>query len=678
VEEHLSSSEVARQLGVPYTTALEWVRRYRAGGAAALEPATAAIEVKSSPRAEARRAAIVATKAAYPQAGHRRIRDVMQRFLGIGTSATTVRRVLKAEGSSAPRTQVKARAKPRRQRFERAEPNQLWQSDLFTFLLRRHERLYLVAFLDDHSRYLVSWALAHHQRSTLVLEALARGIAEYGAPREILTDQGRQYTAWRGSTEFEAELRRQGIAHVKSRPHHPQTCGKIERFWKTLWEELLCRTVCADFEDCQRRIGLFVQHYNFQRPHQALEGLTPADRFFRAGAPVRAAIEAQVAANALRLAREQPLRKPFYLAGRLGDRDLSISASGAALTVRVGDEQTMIPFSKESDDEELTSSSRWHGGREAAEAPAPPATEVVEELQRDRSDGAQSHADAAVGVVGGDTGDGRDCTSEDLARDVLPPGDAGVAGDARGDEPARRQCAQRSRDGSVGGDGADRAAGEPAQAAGTGQAPQPASAAADPQVAAHLGEDEPSRPPAEDTHLDHDRYVQGGREPDDGAWRKLALRWERTLCAEDAVPRRMHGEKVDERAQVELHADAEGARGAAAASGGDRGSVGGVEDGLGSGPCARPVAQSLPDDPASRRAESERVDHAQERRPSGEAARDRAVAGAAATAATAQRAPAEAGRCDAAPVGGGGRTVARSVASDGATASHAQEHWRGS
>src|SRR5207237_4560857 len=102
-------------------------------------------------------------------------------------------------------------------RFERAEPNQLWQSDIFTFLLRRHERLYLAAFMDDHSRFIVSYALAHHQRSTLVLEALQRGIASYGTPREVLTDQGRQYTAWRGETEFEEELRRNGIHHSKSR-----------------------------------------------------------------------------------------------------------------------------------------------------------------------------------------------------------------------------------------------------------------------------------------------------------------------------------------------------------------------------------------------------------------------------------------------------------------------------
>jgi hypothetical protein len=72
-------------------------------------------------------------------------------------------------------------------RFERAAPNQLWQSDIFTFLLRRQERLYVAAFLDDHSRYLVSFALAHHQKSSLVLEAQQR----VGA-RQALRQQSQQ------------------------------------------------------------------------------------------------------------------------------------------------------------------------------------------------------------------------------------------------------------------------------------------------------------------------------------------------------------------------------------------------------------------------------------------------------------------------------------------------------
>ncbi len=110
----------------------------------------------------------------------------------------------------------------------------MWLSDIFTFLLRRHERLYLTAFMDDHSRFIVSFTLAHHQKGSLVLEALERGVAGYGTPQEVLTDQGRQYTAWRGETLFEERLRQYGIRHIKSRPQHPETLGKIERFLEDL------------------------------------------------------------------------------------------------------------------------------------------------------------------------------------------------------------------------------------------------------------------------------------------------------------------------------------------------------------------------------------------------------------------------------------------------------------
>src|SRR6185369_5445724 len=215
---------------------------------------------------------------------------------------------------------------------------------------------------------LVSHTIAHHQRSELVMEALRRGIASYGAPREILTDQGRQYTAWRGETDFERELRREGIAHVKSRPQHPQTLGKIERFWKTFWTEMLSRTVFADFPDCERRIAHYVHAYNFQRPHQALEGLVPADRFFRAAPQVRAAVERNVADNAMRLALEQPARKPFYLVGRLGDRDLSISAAGGGLDVKMGDEEPKrIELPKEEANEPSTNEERVRGWQREVE-----------------------------------------------------------------------------------------------------------------------------------------------------------------------------------------------------------------------------------------------------------------------------------------------------------------------
>jgi len=298
-------AEVARVFGISTATIAEWLKRYREGGVEALRPLPPyPVNKARKARAEPKRRAVADARREHPEWGTRRIRDELRRGEGLGVSESEARRILHEEGLVAEKKRTPAREKPPR-RFERAEPNQLWQSDIFTFLLRKHERLYLAGFMDDHSRFLVAHALAHHQRSPLVMEALARGIADFGAPREILTDQGRQYTAWRGETEFEEELRRHGIRHVKSRPQHPQTLGKIERFWKTLWEEFLSRTVFADFADCARRLGLYVQAYNFQRPHQALEGLVPADRFFRAAPQVRAAIERGIADNALRLAQEQ-------------------------------------------------------------------------------------------------------------------------------------------------------------------------------------------------------------------------------------------------------------------------------------------------------------------------------------------------------------------------------------
>jgi transposase len=86
------------------TAATEWVKRYRQGGEAALRPAERCGSSTSRSEPNARDAVILATHAAQPQAGTRRIRDVMRRFFGVGTSATTVRRVLREHGERATRT----------------------------------------------------------------------------------------------------------------------------------------------------------------------------------------------------------------------------------------------------------------------------------------------------------------------------------------------------------------------------------------------------------------------------------------------------------------------------------------------------------------------------------------------------------------------------------------------
>ena len=213
--------------------------------------------------------------------------------------------------------------------FERARPNQLWQTDLFTFVLKRqNRRVYLVAFMDDHSRFIVGYGLHASQSTALVLEVWRAAIASYGAPEEVLTDNGSQYITWRGKGAFTKELEKRGVRQVVASPRHPQTLGKIERFWGTLWRECVESAVFIDLGDARQRIGLFIDHYNFQRPHQGIGGLVPADRFFGAAPDVLRTLQARVAANALDLARQGVPKAPFYLTGQVGGQPFSLHAEG--------------------------------------------------------------------------------------------------------------------------------------------------------------------------------------------------------------------------------------------------------------------------------------------------------------------------------------------------------------
>ena len=263
-----------------------------------------------------------------PEWGCQRISDMLLRGPALPASPSSVAKVLHEAGYEA-KEEATHPHRDHVRRFERARPNQMWQSDLFTFTLKRqNRRVYLVAFMDDHSRFIVSYGLHASQSTALVLEVLLAGIASYGSPEEILTDNGSQYITWRGKSAFTRELEKRGIRHVVSAPRRPQTLGKVERFWGTLWRELLEAEIFIDMGDARNRIGLFIDHYNFQRPHQGVEGLVPADRFFGAAPDVLRTLQARVAANALELARNGNPKKPFYLTGQVGGKAFSVHAEG--------------------------------------------------------------------------------------------------------------------------------------------------------------------------------------------------------------------------------------------------------------------------------------------------------------------------------------------------------------
>jgi transposase InsO family protein len=323
----LPAGDFAALTGLCKHTLYGWKKRFEAEGPAGLMDRARGAP-KGSRVADLTRRTILMLKESNPNWGCERISDMLARGPALPASPGTVSRVLKEAGYEL--VEEATRPHPDRvRRFERAKANQLWQTDLFTFVLKRqNRRVYLVAFLDDHSRFIVSFGLHASQSTALVLEVLRAGIASYGSPKEILTDNGTQYITWRGKSAFTKELEKRGIEQVVARPRHPETLGKIERFWGSLWRECLESAVFIDMEDARRRIGQYVDHYNFQRPHQGIEGLVPADRFFGAASEVLKVLRERVAANALELARSGIPKEPFYMTGQVGGKPFSLHAEG--------------------------------------------------------------------------------------------------------------------------------------------------------------------------------------------------------------------------------------------------------------------------------------------------------------------------------------------------------------
>src|SRR5678816_2065535 len=132
-------------------------------------------------------------------------------------------------------------------------------------------------------------------------------------------------------------LEQRGIKQIVATPRHPETLGKIERFWGTLWRECVETAVFRGLDDARRRIGLFIDHYNFQRPHSGIDGLVPADRYFAAAPQVLATLKERVAKNSAELARDGMPLKPFYLTARIGEQSISLHAEGEKVVMMKGD-----------------------------------------------------------------------------------------------------------------------------------------------------------------------------------------------------------------------------------------------------------------------------------------------------------------------------------------------------
>jgi transposase InsO family protein len=332
----LPAGDFAPLVGLSKHTLYGWKHRFDEEGPSGLMDRPRG-PGKGSKLPDLTRRTILMLKGANPDWGTERISAMLERGPALPASPGAVARVLAEAGYELKEEPTRPHpAEPHR--FERAVPNELWQTDLFTFNLKRqNRRLYLVAFLDDCSRFVVGYGLHATQSAQLVIEVLRSAIASYQGPGEILTDNGAQYITWRGKGAFTRECEKRGIRQIVAKPRRPQTLGKIERFWGTLWRECVETAVFLDLADAGRRIGLFIDHYNFQRPHTALGGLVPADRYFGAAPEILKVLKDRVAANSLELARGGVPKAPFYLAGNAGGQPFSVHAEGERVILKHGE-----------------------------------------------------------------------------------------------------------------------------------------------------------------------------------------------------------------------------------------------------------------------------------------------------------------------------------------------------
>jgi transposase InsO family protein len=168
-------------------------------------------------------------------------------------------------------------------RFAAELPNETWQTDFTHYRLTSGEEVEILSFLDDHARFALR-VTAHRRVSGPIVRAeVLRAAAQNGIPASTLSDNGMVFTTRfsggkGGRNGFESELRRLGVTQKNSRPNHPTTCGKVERFQQTMKRWLTAQDPRpATIDALQLLLDAFVAHYNDERPHRSLpDRQTPA------------------------------------------------------------------------------------------------------------------------------------------------------------------------------------------------------------------------------------------------------------------------------------------------------------------------------------------------------------------------------------------------------------------
>jgi transposase InsO family protein len=270
---------LCRRFGVSPTTGYKWLERWRMAGKSGLEEQSRRPQSSPARSAAAIEQSVLSVRAEHPAWGGRKI---ARRLKDLGQDAvpapSTVTAILKRHGVELGKFGGGQSAFTR---FERARPNELWQMDFKGHVALPTGRLHPLTVLDDHSRFSVVLAACPNERTETVQLHLVTAFRRYGLPERLITDNGSPWGEGPGGsfTPLGVWLIEHGIKISHSRPYHPQTMGKDERFHRSLKAEVLSGPPFADLVAAGRAFDRWRTVYNTQRPHEALELAVPSSRY---------------------------------------------------------------------------------------------------------------------------------------------------------------------------------------------------------------------------------------------------------------------------------------------------------------------------------------------------------------------------------------------------------------
>jgi transposase InsO family protein len=272
-------SDLCRRFGIERSTGHKWLKRYKAEGSSGLVDRSRRPHVSPLRTDAATESEVLRIRAESNNAwGGRKIAWTLgQADFETVPAPSTISDILRRHGkldhgSQHPGPHV---------RFERAEPNELWQMDFKGHFPMASGRCHPLTVLDDHSRYSLGIEACGNEQDGTVRDRLTTLFRRYGLPFAMLMDNGSPWGDSGGQpyTVFTIWLMRHGVAVSHGRPYHPQTQGKVERFHRSLKAEVLERNSYADLQACQSAFDWWRQIYNCKRPHEALGDKPPVDRY---------------------------------------------------------------------------------------------------------------------------------------------------------------------------------------------------------------------------------------------------------------------------------------------------------------------------------------------------------------------------------------------------------------